>query len=151
MEKIGMEYVNCNLCGADDAKIVYEWGKINVVRCRKCGLIYKNPRYPEEKILSRPEEDERIDDSGSAAKRQMFERQIVKIESLVGKGRILDVGCGQGDFLKIAMDRGWNAQGIEVSDRQYAAAKKKHGLNVFNGTIKQAIIRQGNLRRHAEY
>jgi len=47
---VNMEYVACNLCGMDDAVIVYrKRGKTipivyDIVKCRNCGLIYVNPR-----------------------------------------------------------------------------------------------------------
>ena len=40
-------YVRCNLCGADDAETLFEAGKAQInriVKCRRCGLIYSNPR-----------------------------------------------------------------------------------------------------------
>jgi len=52
-----MEYINCNLCGANDAKLLFTakeclFGKrkFNIVQCNKCGLIYTNPRPTAEEI-----------------------------------------------------------------------------------------------------
>lgn len=43
-----LEYVNCNLCGRDDAQTVAQRDKYRLeltsVMCRHCGLIYLNPR-----------------------------------------------------------------------------------------------------------
>ena len=42
-----LETVRCNLCGADDTLPVTEIDGFHIVRCRHCGLVYVNPRYPE--------------------------------------------------------------------------------------------------------
>jgi len=56
LSKNGIEYVNCNLCGADDTRLVFRLhvrpqhiGKYNrdvwnIVCCRRYGLVYENPR-----------------------------------------------------------------------------------------------------------
>lgn len=40
-------FVNCNLCGADDWRIVFPEGGAQIsqiVKCNRCGLMYANPR-----------------------------------------------------------------------------------------------------------
>jgi 2-polyprenyl-3-methyl-5-hydroxy-6-metoxy-1,4-benzoquinol methylase len=47
-----IEYVRCNLCGADEPDLLFSGverrfglgGSFNVVRCKHCGLVYVNPR-----------------------------------------------------------------------------------------------------------
>ena len=45
--------IDCNLCGCDDASVVFEAGQAQasrVVKCNQCGLMYASPRdkLPEE-------------------------------------------------------------------------------------------------------
>jgi SAM-dependent methyltransferase len=44
-------------------------------------------------------------------------------------GRLLDVGCGPGDFVLLAQKAGWHARGIEVSNTQVEYARS-HGADV---------------------
>ena len=44
-------------------------------------------------------------------------------------GKVLDFGCGAGDFLAGARERGWECCGVEVSERAVAAARER-GLDV---------------------
>lgn len=46
-----LEYVKCNLCGADDFKLIIPWGSSNVVKCKNCGLIYRNLRITSAKVI----------------------------------------------------------------------------------------------------
>ena len=41
------------------------------------------------------------------------------------KGRILDIGAGTGDFLSVAKQNGWQAVGVEPSDKAKVIALKK--------------------------
>ena len=143
MTEYDYEYVNCNLCGADDTQIIYEWGKSNVVKCNKCGLIYKNPRFPEKMVMLRYAVDDYSSGVFPDPKKQIYNREINKIESIVKKGKILDVGCGYGEFLKIASKMGWTAQGVEVSSKCCKFASENYGLNVFRGTLRQAKFPEG--------
>jgi SAM-dependent methyltransferase len=48
-------------------------------------------------------------------------------------GRLLDFGCGAGDFLAKSRDLGWKCCGVELSDRAIAAASAR-GLEVRRST-----------------
>lgn len=46
--------------------------------------------------------------------------------------KILDIGCGTGDFLKVAQDDQWEIVGIEPNDQARAIANKKCGKAAFD-------------------
>ena len=56
-----------------------------------------------------------------------------------GDQNILDVGCGFGDYLKMAADRGWMVNGVEITGD---AARKSRELvgekNIFHGFLLEA-------------
>ena len=49
--------------------------------------------------------------------------------------RILDVGSGYGYFLRAAQDRGWQAEGTEISHHAATVAQAEYGLDTFVGTL----------------
>ena len=60
----------------------------------------------------------------------LAKRRVNYLEDLSEKGRALDIGCGQGWFVKQFVDRGWNAIGIEVSNTAAYHACNQLGLNI---------------------
>ena len=46
-----------------------------------------------------------------------------------GRSRLLDIGCGTGEFIELARARGWNAWGVEVS-REAVQTAQGRGLQV---------------------
>lgn len=51
------------------------------------------------------------------------------------QAKLLDVGCGNGNFLEFARRAGWQVQGLDFDPIAVATARAK-GLNVLEGTIK---------------
>jgi SAM-dependent methyltransferase len=157
-----MQYIRCDLCGADDTETIYagsswrmsaatDW---RLQRCRKCGLMYLNPRPSEDEISSyypaeygpfRPA----IEDERHALMRWMRRRKLIRRRRLVERfsgrtgGRILDVGCATGIFLHEMASAGWQATGVEPVTRAAAYARDRFGLDVFSGMLDQAPFERG--------
>jgi 2-polyprenyl-3-methyl-5-hydroxy-6-metoxy-1,4-benzoquinol methylase len=49
-------------------------------------------------------------------------------------GRLLDVGCGDGDLIRAAQERGWNAEGVDFDPAGVELARSR-GLNVHLGSL----------------
>jgi 2-polyprenyl-3-methyl-5-hydroxy-6-metoxy-1,4-benzoquinol methylase len=61
-----------------------------------------------------------------AVKSYSLKRKVSLISKLnQGKGSLLDIGAGTGDFLKTAQNIGWIAQGVEVSEKARQLAFEK--------------------------
>lgn len=54
------------------------------------------------------------------------------------KGRLLDIGCGDGEFLAIMRDAGWDVTGVEPDSISAGLAARRHGFPVFRGALKEA-------------
>jgi len=50
-------------------------------------------------------------------------------------GKVLDVGCGNGEFLVAMRKRGWRVTGLDVDPAAVATARSAHGLEVHLGTV----------------
>jgi SAM-dependent methyltransferase len=56
------------------------------------------------------------------------------VQDFPAKGTLLDVGCGNGEFLALARRMGWRAMGVEP-DPHAVAACRQQGLTVYSGLI----------------
>lgn len=140
-----LEHVNCGLCEADDyrllkkVKSLYSDELFNLARCRRCGLVYVNPRQAEEEKIpylgalkgSTPpsERDRNI---------PVFFRIIEEISRYVSGGRMLDIGCDTGTLLNMAKQAGWRPFGVELNKAAVEYAVSRYGLEVFSGELSDA-------------
>ncbi len=76
---------------------------------------------------------------------KLFEK-VKRIENETGKrAKIIDVGCGTGDFLAQMKSKGWQCQGIEISGLMSRYAKQKYRLHIFNGELEEANLLQSSV------
>ena len=54
------------------------------------------------------------------------------------KGKLLDVGCGNGQFLTKMRDLGWEVMGVEPDGQAVRVARECFGLSVYQGMIEEA-------------
>jgi 2-polyprenyl-3-methyl-5-hydroxy-6-metoxy-1,4-benzoquinol methylase len=60
------------------------------------------------------------------------------------KGRLLDVGCGNGIFLDQMRHLGWNVAGVEPDGEAVSVAYEKFGLEIFHGSLEEAKFPDGH-------
>ncbi len=154
-QKENFEYVKCNLCGSNSLNkfftgkdLLYKKeGFFTVVKCRKCGLIYTNPR-PKQSIISNyyPNEYWEInDDYGDVQTnlKRLAHKFINKISYKMTipykpNGKLLDIGCGDGKELLKHQENGWETYGVEINDFAARYVREHYGLNVFTGIVEDA-------------
>jgi SAM-dependent methyltransferase len=63
----------------------------------------------------------------------LFDANISQIEEfaeLSGNKRVLEIGCATGALLEFFVWRGWEVQGVEISEKQAEYAREKRSLDV---------------------
>lgn len=146
-----VEEVPCPLCGQQDPETGFRvWDRLGadrhrqwtIVRCRSCKVLYLNPR-PTPESLSTFYKVEGYDPfAGAVSQVSLWERSYGLarrlalrwkrrlIERYVRPGRLLDVGCGTGEFLAFMKGAGWQVQGIEADPRAARHARERLGVPV---------------------
>ena len=125
-----MTDTECPLCRSERSRRVAITPDFRMVRCAQCRLLYKDPRPVEgvrrhyDDVYGHDLVSEHID----RRRRSLF-RDFLAVVRPFGSRRLLDVGCGSGEFLALAREQGWIADGIEVSPRGAALARRR-GLAV---------------------
>ncbi|MCM8750108.1 class I SAM-dependent methyltransferase [Thermomicrobiaceae bacterium CFH 74404] len=155
---IVLEPVACDLCGADDTEPILSLRDLihrttglpfTLVRCRRCGLRYLNPRpilaqldrfYP---VDYAPHRRGRL---AAAARRWLLRRELRALWPLLAPPRrVLELGCGSGDLLQIVRELGNpNVMGIEPSASAADLARQRWGLEVVRGTLEEARLTSGS-------
>lgn len=125
----------------DTRRLYTKWGW-GIERCRRCGLVYANPRAPEAAILARYSKEyfwnEYLPAAGAPEGKvdlEWLDRRHGPMLELIARhsspgGRLLEVGTGAGLFLKAASRAGWQASGLELSTEGAAFARDRLGLDV---------------------
>ena len=134
-----MEYVGCNLCEQDETR---PWGfkdGLNIVACKKCGLVYTNPRLDQQE-LEAYYNPSYFDDRTQDADPQRYRMYQLEVEDMSRtikmKGRFLDVGCANGIFLTV-LPNTFEKYGIEFSEEAVEMGRQKFGLNIQIGKLSE--------------
>lgn len=155
--------VECNLCGRDDYLVRFPatadsdslsvdafrcthsgYGHHpQIVECRHCGLVYANPRWSTDEVLSAytaVQDDTYVEERlGREITFRHHLRQMERITGPAGGRRLLDVGAYIGVFVEMAAAVGWRAEGVEPSEWAAAEAQQR-GLAVQAGTLDSANL-----------
>lgn len=115
-----------------------------VFRCSDCGFIFTNDYPPESEIGSYYKSEEYIShsdtDSGlinklyHLARAIMLRRKwrILKSQTRLSNGKLLDIGCGTGYFPHYMSKKGWLVSGIEKDEKARNFATSRLNIEVFN-------------------
>jgi len=71
---------------------------------------------------------------GTSQRRLAIVRQLTGLAS----GRVLEVGCGSGLFLRVLADAGYDVEGVELAASDVEYARRRLGLQVFHGSLESA-------------
>ena len=153
-----LEHLPCFLCGADDYDVVYEAQYERekdvdlvqkfrasgdellidrLVRCRRCGFQYVNPRLRGDLILgSYAEGEDPTYVSQLSARERTFAGALAEIERANGgPGRLLDIGTAAGAFVAAAVARGFDAEGCEPNRWMAEWGSKHYGIRIRQGSV----------------
>jgi 2-polyprenyl-3-methyl-5-hydroxy-6-metoxy-1,4-benzoquinol methylase len=144
-----VEHVACELCGSTEHEVViiedaYLAPQMRLVRCRRCGLAFTNPRPTEEALEYVYSAENYVAHTGSAvycltgeASRGGFSSALNLLTEMIQPPvQLLDVGCGAGHFLGLASRiEGWEVTGVELSGYVAQEAAKRVGCPVHVGAL----------------
>jgi 2-polyprenyl-3-methyl-5-hydroxy-6-metoxy-1,4-benzoquinol methylase len=147
-KEFSLESVVCDLCGRDQSQLIYSVpdtnygtpGKFSIVQCRICKLVYLNPRpsaaelpaiYPE----TRYDPFQLIHTTGPQSPHPIQWSRARQLTQIAGAGRVLDVGCGDGLFLKAMQQLGWTCVGVEPNQNAVEFARTRFELDIRSGEI----------------
>ncbi|MFQ5736416.1 MAG: class I SAM-dependent methyltransferase [Thermodesulfobacteriota bacterium] len=109
--------------------------------CSRCRLGVTDPFLDEKKLRAiysstyREEDSTRFFSPLERLIKVVRVQRARRVERYSVKGRILDVGCGRGDFPALMASRGWKATGLELDERIENRGRGIEGLELKAGSL----------------
>ena len=114
----------------------------SIAECKNCGYRFTSPR-PKEKFIGKYYQSKNYISHNSTKKGlinkiyhivrkyQFYNKsQLIKKYSRTSGKKILDIGCGTGDFLKYMQNKKWEIDGIEKNEGARKIAIKKNNIKI---------------------
>ncbi|HQL90040.1 MAG TPA: class I SAM-dependent methyltransferase [Syntrophales bacterium] len=143
----------CILCGSADRTLLFRQDEWTVFKCSGCDLGFLDPRPTADELgryYERTYFDSHYDkglrrDSAEMRKRLSQEKHRISFfRPLKPRGRILDIGCGMGYFLYACSLKGYEAEGMDISDVSTAYIRSELGLQVKTGVAGTVDFEEGS-------
>ena len=100
-------------------------GHGRILRCTDCRFGFSEYRPDDEALADLYRTlDNRTYDSEQSARLRTAARHLRIVERHAQLGRLLDVGCASGMFLRAAADKGWDVVGLEPSRSFFESARQ---------------------------
>lgn len=131
-------------------------GEWNMVECTNpaCGLLWLDPPPSKEELARFYENYYTHGHNEKKAERPAIIEQLKgMIYRLTGKrqaeemylsqsrpGKLLDIGCGDGEFLNKMKIKGWRVEGIDPDEKAVSTCKGKYGINCRRGEMETTEI-----------
>ena len=156
----------CGLCGKNDFKFLFanfdhltkKDEYFNLVKCKCCGLVQINPKpkdieeyyYESYSPYNPPKKDFYISFYRNLIKSYYKKKKtpvdlvksalcgVLYFQPVARPGRVFDIGCGNGGYLSILKDCGWDVYGLDFSQKAVDFVKNKRGLiNIKQGSAEK--------------
>ena len=116
---------------------------LRVVRCTRCGLVFRNPRERVHELSAMyaatdaaPPDD--VLRALHETQRPMYDAPARRLREALGRGgSVLEVGSYVGAFLGAARDAGWSVEGLDVNEHVNAFTRSL-GFRVTTGGLEAA-------------
>jgi 2-polyprenyl-3-methyl-5-hydroxy-6-metoxy-1,4-benzoquinol methylase len=139
----------CPICAGGRLWTTLAFDEFRVLKCRDCGSSWRSNMYSAERIADMYTAQDYADlpyfsSQGPSSRRggrlASYERALDRVESMIGRGRLLDVGCGAGTFLGVAKRRGWEVNGLEISPILAQTCRRDTNASVTVGSFEDASM-----------
>jgi len=137
----------CPLCNQSNGYVELDRGDFVLVHCSECDLVYAWPFDTSETLY-----DDAYSSNGEyhyylsmATKAQHTKFPLTWsmrrfLQTIRPNGELLDIGCSTGGFLLAAKEKGWNINGVELSERAANIAHTLSSAQVWIGSFEKMRI-----------
>jgi SAM-dependent methyltransferase len=133
-----LESIDCVFCGPAHSDVTIVENDFEARQCSECGLIFLSPRPSRERVADLYRLDEahdpaelRLSAAGHPVGRLYARHELRQVRRHAGRGRLLEVGAGNGNVLVEARRRGFDVRGVELNPIQAAFIRDQLGIPCF--------------------
>lgn len=153
-EMAGYHWIKrCLICAGDKLGPLTEAPTVNFYRCEGCQAIFLNPQPTLETLKQQYTQKELMNTGPVSAwfkhnpyyVKLLARDRLRDVRRFRDHGRLLDVGCGVGDFCGVASEAGFTVFGTEFSDTYAEEARKRVAFSeLYIGRIQEIAF--GDIR-----
>ena len=128
--------MKCPIC--NEASFT-EWCKVqtySILKCKGCGVGITAPFPKEDQLIELNKNNYNVEQriqlylSQQNYFKKRYEGYIKNIKSIIRTGKLLDIGCNIGFFMKIAQQAGFDVKGVELNEGCAAYGREKFCLDI---------------------
>ncbi len=151
-DELPLEDVHCCMCGTVEYDVVSSAPPFTVARCCGCEFVYVTPRVPESHLhlvyAWDYYESDHAGDYGydgyledGALHVRTFAKKADFVERHKKSGRVLEIGSAGGFFLNEMKRRGFEVEGVEISEKAAQFSRDHLGLtNIHCGRLEDVTL-----------
>jgi len=123
----------CPTCGSETVETAFE---PDIGRCANCRVYFRSPRPTQNEIARSYDTGETFTawQREEPARAKMWERRATLVRRFRSGGKLLDIGTGDGRFLRAARTHGYQVTGTELS-AEGASYARKDGFDIRLGQV----------------
>jgi 2-polyprenyl-3-methyl-5-hydroxy-6-metoxy-1,4-benzoquinol methylase len=132
------QHAHCLICGSANLNPLQAYSEAHLARCIDCSFVFCS-RIPSNEELAKHYDGYPRATELPALTKKRYHEILERLEQLCSGRRILDVGCGDGHFLEVALERGWKAYGTEFTDDAVRVCRDK-GIEMRQGPLSKDMF-----------
>ena len=129
--------VPCLICGEQNHRLLLRLTDGELLQCLSCSFVFQGPFEETHETLSFEKYYDLFSDVNiwTKSRKKLFHHFLHEIEKRVEGRRLLDAGAGIGYFVHLAKKQGWDALGVDLSEKACHLANDLFGATVLQGTM----------------
>lgn len=127
-------HVNCPLCDTKEIEALPDYQRAFLSQCITCSFVFSKSIPSDQELEDYYSSEYELTEFFSPITVKRYEEILDGFEHLKQTNNLLDVGSGSAFFAEIAIKRGWNVFGTELTDETIQKAEEK-GIKMFKGKL----------------
>ncbi|MDQ6980721.1 MAG: class I SAM-dependent methyltransferase [Ghiorsea sp.] len=136
----------CIVCTSSDIKDYFvDHNGISISKCNVCAFEFMNPQYSDKYLEEYYSTYMESEDFSHWHEALLYGHNFYfsLIEKHTSPGKALDIGCGNGHLLEVALNRGWSVHGYDVDKTSTQNVARRLNIEVDYGDLFSSNIKSG--------